>query len=249
MLLHALQFDVNQTVGLFLLFVLEEEQFICSKRQLFYLVHSDSHHLSQCSAPLVVIFVDTTHLYCYSFVNAVAFLLVIFDWLISPHQVGVPCSFHFVRVILKVPSCIKSWSLMCLPFIVRWIHHYLLVGEGNPQKRISFDPFVNCNVVILVHFCVYDIFCPFIFCAAPLLHMCLFTVMPSYCCHTKVSFLYGCRQSIVVVLPKLLNREQVSQTVMKTSPKIYQCQMKICNLSLLGIEPGTSWLKDKHDRV
>ncbi len=51
------------------------------------------------SAPLVVvIFVASVHLYCYSFVNAVTFLLVIFDWLISPHQVGVPCSFQFVEV-------------------------------------------------------------------------------------------------------------------------------------------------------
>ncbi len=66
------------------------EQFICSKRQWFWCTVI----LLTCpSAPLlVVIFVDWDCRCCYIFVCHFV------DLFISPHQVGVPCSFQFVMV-------------------------------------------------------------------------------------------------------------------------------------------------------
>ncbi len=75
MLLQALQFSCSPSSWLQWLFSLEEEQFICSKRRLFCLVHSDSQNLSECTS--CCIFLDSAHLYCYSIVDAIAVLLVI----------------------------------------------------------------------------------------------------------------------------------------------------------------------------
>ena len=77
-----LLFHVYQVIGLLFLSVPEEGQFICSKRWSFCTVHSDSHHLSQCTSCCIV-FASSS--------------------LFPPHWVGVPCYFRFVQVILKVP--------------------------------------------------------------------------------------------------------------------------------------------------
>ena len=94
-LLNALQFDVNQVVGLFLLFVLDEEQFICLKRWLFWCTVI----LITCpSAPLLlVIFVDCYCRCCYIFVCHFV------DLFISPHQVGVPCFFSLFKLYSRYP--------------------------------------------------------------------------------------------------------------------------------------------------
>ncbi len=90
---RALQFDVHHVVSLLLLFVLEEEQFICSKRRSFWCTVI----LITCpSAPLLVVtFVDSVHLYCYC--RYCWIFCLSFCWLTNfPRQVGVPCSFYFI---------------------------------------------------------------------------------------------------------------------------------------------------------
>ncbi len=84
---------------------------VCSWRRAVYLLETSVVFGAQWFSSLVqvhlfVIFVDC-------FVDDVTFLSVILLTysFISPHQVDVPCSFQFVQVILKVPSCIKSLIL------------------------------------------------------------------------------------------------------------------------------------------
>ncbi len=57
------------------------------------------------SAPFVV---DSVHLYSFSVVDAVVFLLIILLIYLLPHiKLVYLGSFRFVQVVLKVPSCIK----------------------------------------------------------------------------------------------------------------------------------------------
>ncbi len=68
------------------------------------------------SAPLlVVIFVDSVHLYCYSIVDDVAFLLVILltDSFLNIKLVYLALFSLFKLYSIKVPSSIKSLILMC----------------------------------------------------------------------------------------------------------------------------------------
>ncbi len=69
---------------------------------------------------LLLLFLLTVHLFCYSFVDIwLRIWWSFFDWLISPRQIGVTCSFQFVfkqtfkKFILKVPSCIKFSDPQC----------------------------------------------------------------------------------------------------------------------------------------
>ncbi len=79
-LLHALPSILCSPSSWFImLFVLEVEQFICSKCRLFCLVHSDSHYLSQCTFCCYFCWLCTFVL-SYSIVDAVAFCWW-FSWL------------------------------------------------------------------------------------------------------------------------------------------------------------------------
>ncbi len=115
-LLHALpSFSCSSGRWFILLFVLAEEQFIC-------LVQSDSHYLS--NAPLVVIFV--VHLYFYSIVDVVVFLLdILLTYSLSHIKLAYLGLFSFFKKYSKSPLVSSFWSNMFL-FLVRCIHHYLL---------------------------------------------------------------------------------------------------------------------------
>ena len=127
----------NKVVGILLLFVLEE-QFICSKRRLFWctvlLITCPSAHL------LVVIFVDSIHLHCYCrcyccffvcFCFMFFFVFCIFHFVdcpISPHQVGVPCSFQFEQLQLKFGTYLVHFHLPPHP---RWEQRPRLLSQVN----------------------------------------------------------------------------------------------------------------------
>ncbi len=112
-LLHALQFDVHQVVGLFLLFVHLMKKSSLSVLNIGGFGAQWFSSLVQVH-PFSLLFLLTLYIwYCYC--RWYCFFVCHFvDWLIYPNQVGVPCICQFIQVTLKVPSFIKVCDPWCI---------------------------------------------------------------------------------------------------------------------------------------
>ncbi len=170
-----------QVVGLFLLFVLEEEQFICSKRQLFWCTVI----LITCpSAPLLVV----TFVYCYC--KCFSFLFVILLTDSFPHiKLVYLVLFSLFKLYSRYPLVSSLWSLMCLCFLVSWIHHYLIVVNAKKNYNMNlcqlccFCAHLYCDLLYDCYYSQYDI----TFRYSPFLHiLCLFQTFVSL--HTLFIF-------------------------------------------------------------
>ncbi len=133
---------LNQVVGLFLLFVLEEEQFICSKRWLFWCIVI---LITRPSAPLLVVtFVDSVHLYCYCKCCCI-FVCHFVDRLITP--VGVPCSFQY-KCYLHTKCLTKKFS------------HFTTIFQNFKmltfRKLCLFSKYTSIIPFFYVSHCSYD---------------------------------------------------------------------------------------------
>ena len=127
------------------------------------------------SAPLAVaIFVGPVHLYCYSIIDAVTFLLGIFVGLDSfPHiKLAYLALFRLFKLYSRYPHVLSFWSLMCLCFLVRWIHYpcwssnlidYIFnIFRRVLHKRILVSTcsvvsvsFLYSLILFFLHFCLF----------------------------------------------------------------------------------------------